>query len=61
MENNNYIISADNSLEKLIKNFAIKRDYFYDTDNVIEKENLYDVICAICNNILNEPISCSLS
>ena len=32
---------------------------FYNSDNLIFKENTEDLKCAICLNILNKPISCS--
>ena len=35
------------------------KDDFYDRNNLINKENIYDLICPICLNILNNPKSCS--
>ena len=31
----------------------------YNTDNVIKVDELYDLLCPICLNILKDPISCS--
>ena len=31
----------------------------YNKDNAIEKDNIEDLICPICFNILKDPISCS--
>ena len=68
-ENKSHNITLINdSFEYLLKKYAIDKnkyivpiDYIYNTDNVIENKNLFDVTCVICENILNEPISCSLS
>ena len=34
------------------------KDDYYDRNNLINKENIYDLICPICLNILNNPKSC---
>ena len=37
-------------------------DYgFYNRENVINKDDLFDLTCPICLNILKNPISCSTS
>ena len=57
MENlNNQSTQYELSFNKYIKR---NPKLFYDSDNVIEKDNIEDLICPICFNILNNPISCS--
>jgi hypothetical protein len=34
------------------------KDDYYDRNNLINQENIYDLICPICLNILNNPKSC---
>ena len=39
----------------------IKQSNFYNRDDVIDKNDIYDLICPICLNILKNPMSCSLN
>ena len=59
-----------NTLNQLLNIYNIDKNKFinstlinyYDPDNVIDnKNNLFDLICPICLNILNIPKSCSLN
>ena len=54
-------INNESALYDLSFNKYIKRNpiLFYNRDNVIEKDNIEDLICPICFNILKDPISCS--
>ena len=54
---NNQSTQYDLSFNKFIKKRNPK--LFYNRDNAIEKDNIEDLICPICFNILNNPISCS--
>ena len=44
-----------------INDFIISDIGFYNRDNVLDNDNLFDLICPICLNILNNPICCSLN
>ena len=42
------------------KKYVIKNQItYYNTDNLIDKDNCEDLICVICLNVLKNPISCS--
>ena len=67
-KDNNIPLITEDSMEYLFRKYNIDKnkyitqiEYIYNTDNVVENKNLFDVICVICENIVNEPISCSLS
>ena len=55
------------NLNVLLNKYHINKNHFiilikddvYNRDNLINKENIYDLKCAICLNILNNPKSCS--
>ena len=53
---NNQSNQYDLSLKKHIKQIQTS---VYSKENVIEKDNIEDLICPICFNILKNPISCS--
>ena len=46
----------DIHFKKFIK---FNRILLYNPENIINKKNIEDLICPICFNILNNPISCS--
>ena len=58
---------AHGNLNYLLNKFNINKDQFiiavkdefYDRNCLISKENIYDLICPICLNVLNNPKSCS--
>ena len=37
----------------------VKNNEIYNPDDIINKDNLFDLICPICLNIIKNPISCS--
>ena len=58
----------DNELNNLINNYHIEINKFlistldinyYNRDNVVDNNNLFDLTCPICYNILKNPKSCS--
>jgi len=61
-------INCDNRLEQLFNEYKIiERDKYvspsfefqvYNIENAINNENIIDLSCAICLNILNDPKSC---
>ena len=61
--------NQDNDLNHLLNKYHIDRNKYisfpkltkYNPDDVIEKKNIYDLICPICANILKDSISCSLN
>ena len=53
------IESNDEDIAKF-KKYVIKNPIiYYNTDNLIDKDNYDNLICAICLNILKNPRSCS--
>ena len=56
IEVENSLLNEDNLLKKFIKKDEIS---FYDSDNLINKENSENLICLICYYILKNPKSCS--
>ena len=55
------------TLNNLLNKYHINRNHFiilirddaYNRDYLINKENIFDLNCSICLNILNNPKSCS--
>ena len=52
-------LSSNNNEEYINKYIQYNYIYFFNPDNLIEKENKDDLICPICYFILNNPINCS--
>ena len=50
---NKYNINKNDFIKPIIENDI------YNPENVVNNNNLFDIICPICLNILNNPISCS--
>ena len=54
----NFLINKYN-IDKNKYIVPITNNDIYSPDNVINNNNLFDLICAICLNILKNPVSCS--
>ena len=58
----------ENDLNYLLEKYHINKDNYissnidifsYNSNNVVENQNIIDLICPICFNLLKYPISCS--